>query len=58
MSGRGYIAKRSDARCEQCKELRPYGSYGENICFDCAMKDEDTAKKRFRQHVFGEGFDA
>lgn len=61
MSGRGYIAPEPPAVCEFCQahdELRPYGPNGENICFDCAMKDEETAMRRFRQHVLGEGFDA
>lgn len=31
-----------DAPCELCgavTELRPYGPYGENICYTCAQKD-------------------
>jgi hypothetical protein len=49
------------ANCEVCgkhAELRPYGKNGERICFDCGMKDETTTKRRFSQHVLGEGFDA
>ena len=39
-----------DGKCEMCgkqDELRPYGPNNENICFDCAMKDEPTARRKF-----------
>jgi len=42
--------READAKCELCgkvAELRPYGPNGENICFDCGMKDEKTTKKQF-----------
>lgn len=61
MSKRGVIETTPPGICEFCKkkqELRPYGPNGENVCFDCAMKDEETTKRRFRQHVLGEDFDA
>lgn len=49
-------------KCEICsvsdEELRPYRANGENICFKCAMKDEEMTGKRFLQTAFGEGFDA
>ena len=57
MSGRGYISAEPDRRCELCgkiDECRPYGPNGEQVCFDCAMKDEETAKRQFMKHVFGE----
>jgi hypothetical protein len=41
-----------DGICEFCgksDELRPFGPNNENICFDCMMKDEETAKKKFRE---------
>ena len=41
-----------DGRCEFCgavEELRPFGPNNENICFDCAMKDEATTAKKFRE---------
>jgi len=48
--------------CEFCgaenKGLRPYGANGENICFDCGMKNEAITKKRFSQVIFKEDFDA
>lgn len=61
MSERGIIATTDPARCEYCgavEELRPYGRGGENICFDCAMRDEETTQRRFAQHVLGERHDA
>lgn len=61
MTTRGCIEQESPSRCEACgknAELRPYGSNGERICFDCAMKDEATTERRFAQHCLGEGFDA
>lgn len=61
MSRFGIIEQTPPAKCELCgkvAELRPYGPNGENICFQCGMKDEKTTEKRFRQVVFGEGFDS
>lgn len=43
-------------KCEMCgenEELRPYGPKGEWVCFDCAMKDEEAAKRQLRRIVFG-----
>lgn len=40
--------------CHQIAELRPYGPNGEWICFACAMQDEQTTARRFREHVFGD----
>jgi hypothetical protein len=43
-----------DGKCEMCgkqDELRPYGPNNENICFDCAMKDEPTARAKFREMI-------
>jgi hypothetical protein len=45
-----------DGKCEMCgkaEELRPYGPNNENICFDCAMKDEATAARKFREMFEG-----
>lgn len=61
MSRRGIIEKTRPAICEFCgekQELRPYGPNGENICFECGMKDEKMTRRRFAQHIFGEDFDA
>jgi hypothetical protein len=51
------IEGEDDAICEQCgakDELRPYGKRLESgrrlrICYDCAMKDEPTAKQAFKE---------
>ena len=57
MSGPGYIASELDQVCELCgaiAECRPYGPNGEQICFDCGMKDRETTEKRMGQYLFGE----
>jgi len=57
MSDRGFIAEEPPQRCELCgviEETRPYGPNGEQVCFDCGMKDEEAALKRLKQHIFGE----
>lgn len=44
------------AKCELCgkiDELRPYGPKGENICFECGMKDEETTTKQCNRILFG-----
>lgn len=51
------IAAEGSAKCEQCgnvEELRPYGKNGANVCFDCAMKDEENAKNMFRKRLKGD----
>ncbi|GAA4366771.1 hypothetical protein GCM10023185_38160 [Hymenobacter saemangeumensis] len=43
-----------DAPCELCgkvAELRPYGPNGENICFECGMKDEETTSRKFDERL-------
>ena len=43
-------------KCEMCgkvEELRPYGPGGISVCFDCAMKDEDEAKRQFGRLIKG-----
>ena len=57
MSRRGVIEVTPPAKCELCgkkAELRPYGPKGENICYKCGMKDEQTTKRKFQEVVFGE----
>lgn len=61
MSGPGFIAEQPPEVCEMCgviDECRPYGPNNENICFDCAMKDEETAKRKMVEYVLGEKPDA
>ncbi len=56
-----YIEGTPDAKCEMCgkvDELRPYGLMGENICFECGMKDKEMTQKRMNQILFGEGLDS
>lgn len=41
-------------RCELCgavEETRPYGPNGEEVCFDCGMKDEPAAGRAFERRV-------
>jgi len=57
MSGLGYIAEEPMRMCELCgtiDECRPYGANYEQICFDCAMKDEATTERRMTEYIFGE----
>lgn len=60
MSGRGIIAEEEPQVCEFCgkiDECRPYGPDDEQICFDCAMKDEESqaiAEKKMSKYIFGE----
>jgi len=57
MSGRGIIAQEEEQECELCgafEECRPYGPNGEQVCFDCGMKDEETMKRRMTKHIFGD----
>lgn len=50
--GSGIIMARPDMKCAFCgktNETRPYGPKGEEICFDCAMKDDKTKATTERQ---------
>lgn len=56
MSGLGIIQEQPPEACEMCgaiEECRPYGPNNENICFECAMKDEDTTRRKMEQYIFG-----
>jgi len=56
MSGKGFIAAEPAQICEFCgavEECRPYGPNGEQICFDCGMKDEETTRKKMDEYIFG-----
>ncbi len=56
-AGRGFIIEAENhQQCDFCgkiAELRPYGPRGECICFDCAMKDEETTKAQFAKRLSG-----
>jgi hypothetical protein len=57
MSGRGFIMEELPSACEMCgviAECRPYGPNGEQICFECGMKDEETTRKRMEEYIFGD----
>lgn len=57
MSGKGFIAPETDRKCEECgakTECRPYGKNGQQICFDCGMKDEKTTARQMRRYLLGE----
>lgn len=56
MSGRGIIMEEPPQVCELCgviEECRPYGPNGEQVCFNCAMKDEEAAKRKMNEYLFG-----
>ena len=41
-------------KCELCgkvAELRPYGEHGENICFQCGMKNPEATKSVFQNLI-------
>lgn len=51
------IFEEPDRICEFCgtlAECRPYGPRGEQICFDCAMKDEKTTTRQLNRILFGD----
>jgi len=57
MSGRGIICEEPPQACELCgehKECRPYGPKGEQVCFDCGMKNEPAARRMMNKHLWGE----
>ena len=46
------IEAEEDDVCDLCgtvAETRPYGPNGENVCFPCAMKNEEAATKQFQK---------
>lgn len=57
MSDYEIILEEPPQRCEGCgiiAETRPYGLNHEEICFDCAMKDEALTEIRAKELLFGE----
>lgn len=51
------IEPEEDQICELCgklEETRPYGPNGEQICFDCGMKDQATTDKIMGKVLFGD----
>lgn len=54
------IAVTPPATCDLCgkhDELRPYGPNGENICYDCGLKDPAMTEKRLGHVLFGDPLD-
>lgn len=39
--------------CGKIDETRPYGPNGEEICFNCGMKDPETTEKMMNIKLFG-----
>lgn len=61
MSDTAVLRDPKRGKCELCgkrADLRPYGPMGEDICFECGMKNEALTSRRFIQTVFKEGYDA
>jgi len=43
--------------CELCHtvaECRPYGPRGEQICYECAMKNKETTDRQMARLLYGE----
>lgn len=52
------IAAQPPGRCDLCgkvDETRPYGPNGEDVCFDCGMKDKAATRRAFHKRM---GWDA
>lgn len=50
------IEEQSPEECDLCgkvAELRPYGPNGENVCFDCGMKNPEAAKRALAKAMDG-----
>lgn len=54
--GNVWFISEPDGRCEICgaiEETRPYGPNGEQICFSCGQKDEETTIRKFYEFING-----
>lgn len=52
------IEYQGDEKCQLCgktEECRPYGPNGENICFDCGMKNKEQTERMMNKMLFGVG---
>lgn len=57
MSRYGVIEPTEDEKCQLCgkmDECRPYGPNGENVCYECGMKDP-AAVERGMARLIGPG---
>ena len=51
------IEDEPETECELCHkmaETRPYGPGGCRVCFECGMKDEETAIRNFAKFLSGD----
>ncbi len=58
MSGPNLIQEEHPRQCGDCgkiAECRPYGPDGSVICFECMLKDEEGAKERMLERIYGDG---
>jgi len=44
--------------CGKIAETRPYGPNGEEICFECGVKNEPMTTKMLNHKLFGDPLDA
>jgi hypothetical protein len=52
-----FIAPEPPQECKLCGQLdetRPYGPNGEEICYECGLKDPQTTRAQMRAYMFGE----
>lgn len=57
MSGPGLIEVEAKGLCQLClarSETRPYGPNGEEICFECGVKNPLQSEKRMGQYLMGD----
>jgi hypothetical protein len=55
--GSNVIMVRENKKCELCgkvDETRPYGPNGEEICYNCGMKNEKITIRMMNKILFGE----
>lgn len=60
VNGVPVIEAEPDFICFQCgkiAETRPYGPNGEEVCFECGMKDLETTERMMGTKLFGESHD-
>ena len=41
-------------QCGRIAETRPYGPNGEELCYECGMKDVDTTNRMMGKVLFGD----
>mgnify|MGYP007031181474 CR=1 FL=1 len=51
------IEETEPQKCELCgkeDETRPYGPNGEEICYDCGIKNKEVTERQMARVLFGE----